>query len=213
MNFDELKKSWQQQPTDEDLQNPNLKYYKEVGNIMGKLRKNIKREFISWAVCMGFLFLVPILPIYKIEGYAAFAYYFFIVQISLSSLLYYRRFFYLVKSTKKIELLASKEHLLKLYYDLKYAVETYRIAAYVMIPQALFLYLIMIAQNRTTVWFDRLYHFKETFQQDPNFIVWMILSAIASIILVVGLTEFMIRAYYSNNITQIKEKLDQMEAE
>jgi hypothetical protein len=77
MNFDELKKSWQEQPTDEDLQNPNLKYYKEVGNIMGKLRKNIKREFISWVVCMGFLFLVPILPMYKIEGYAAFAYYFF----------------------------------------------------------------------------------------------------------------------------------------
>ncbi|WP_286778269.1 MULTISPECIES: hypothetical protein [Sphingobacterium] len=213
MNFDELKKSWQEQPTDEDLQNPNLKYYKEVGNIIGKLRKNIKREFISWVVCMGFLFLVPILPMYKIEGYAAFAYYFFIVQISLSSLLYYRRFFYLVKSTKKIELLASKEHLLKLYYDLKYAVETYRIAAYVMIPQALFLYLIMIAQNKTTVWFDRLYHFKETFQEEPNFIVWMILSAIVSIVLVVGLTEIMIRCYYSRYITEIKEKLDQMETE
>ncbi|MDQ1149208.1 hypothetical protein [Sphingobacterium zeae] len=213
MNFDELKKSWQEQPTDEDLQNPNLKYYKEVGNIMGKLRKNIKREFISWLCCMCFLFLVPILPIYKIEGYAAFAYYFFIVQISLSSLLYYRRFFYLVKSTKQIELLASKEHLLKTYYDLKYAVETYRIAAYVMIPQALFLYLIMIAQNRTSVWFDRLYHFKETFATDPNFIVWMILSAIVSIVLVVGVTEIMIRCYYSRYLIQIKEKLDQLETE
>ncbi|MNV31091.1 hypothetical protein D3C71_1223830 [compost metagenome] len=119
----------------------------------------------------------------------------------------------MVKSTKKIELLASKEHLLKLYYDLKYAVETYRIAAYVMIPQALFLYLIMIAQNKTTVWFDRLYHFKETFQQEPNFIVWMILSAIVSIVLVVGLTEIMIRCYYSRYIAEIKEKLDQMETE
>lgn len=213
MNFDELKKSWQEQPTDENLQNPNLKYYKEVGNIMGKLRKNIKREFISWLCCMCFLFLVPILPIYKIEGYAAFAYYFFIVQISLSSLLYYRRFFYLVKSTKQIELLASKEHLLKTYYDLKYAVETYRIAAYVMIPQALFLYLIMIAQNRTSVWFDRLYRFKETFATDPNFIVWMILSAIVSIVLVVGVTEIMIRCYYSRYLIQIKEKLDQLETE
>ncbi len=213
MNFDELKKSWQEQPTDEDLQNPNLKYYKEVGNIMSKLRKNMKREFISWLCCMCFLFLVPILPIYKIEGYAAFAYYFFIVQISLSSLLYYRRFFYLVKSTKQIELLASKEHLLKTYYDLKYAVETYRIAAYVMIPQALFLYLIMIAQNRTSVWFDRLYHFKETFAADPHFIVWMILSAIVAIVLVVGVTELMIRCYYSRYLVQIKDKLDQLETE
>jgi hypothetical protein len=157
--------------------------------------------------------MVPILPIYKIEGYAAFAYYFFIIQISLSSLLYYRRFFYLVKSAKKIELLASREHLLKLYYDLKYAVETYRIAAYVMIPQALFLYLIMIAQNRTTVWFDRLYHFRETFQQEPNFIVWMIVSAIVSIILVFLITELMIRAYYSKYVAQIREILDQMETE
>ncbi|WP_312790653.1 hypothetical protein [Sphingobacterium sp.] len=213
MNFDELKKSWQEQSTDEDLQNPNLEHYKEVGNIIVKLRKNIKREFISWALCMFFLFMVPILPIYKIEGYAAFAYYFFIIQISLSSLLYYRRFFYLVKSAKKIELLASREHLLKLYYDLKYAVETYRIAAYVMIPQALFLYLIMIAQNRTTVWFDRLYHFRETFQQEPNFIVWMIVSAIVSIILVFLITELMIRAYYSKYVAQIREILDQMETE
>jgi len=43
--------------------------------------------------------------------------------------------------------------------------------------------------------------------------VWMILSAIVSIVLVVGLTEIMIRCYYSRYITEIKEKLDQMETE
>ncbi|MDF2475771.1 MAG: hypothetical protein K0S24_1254 [Sphingobacterium sp.] len=213
MNFDELKKSWQEQPTDEDLQNPNLKHYKEVGNIMAKLRRNIKREFISWVVCMFFLIAVPMLPIYKISGYAAFAYYFFLVQISLSSLLYYRRFYYLIKSAKQIDLLASREHLLKLYYDLKYAVETYRIVAYVMIPQGLFLYLIMIGQNRAVAWFEKLYHFKETLQQDPNFILWMILSALISIVIIVVITEIMIRAYYGDYLKQIKENLDEMEAE
>ncbi|MGJ1410074.1 hypothetical protein ACR78Z_10385 [Sphingobacterium thalpophilum] len=213
MNFDELKKSWQEQSTEEDLHNPNLQQYKEVGNIMAKLRRNIKREFVSWLLCVIFLIAVPMLPFYKIQGYAAFAYYFFIVQICLSSLLYYRRFYYLIKSAGQIELLASREHLLKLYYDLKYAVETYRIVAYVMIPQALFLYLIMIGRNKAIEWFEKLYHFKETYQQDPDFILWMILSAIASIAIIAVITELMIRYYYGDYVKQIKENLDQMESD
>ncbi|MDM1294639.1 hypothetical protein HX021_10085 [Sphingobacterium sp. N143] len=213
MNFDELKKSWQEQPTDEDLQNPNLKQYKEVGNIMAKLRRNIKREFIAWLLCILFLVSVPLLPFYTIKGYAAFAYYFCIVQLSLSSLISYRRFYYLIKSARQIDHLTSREHLLKLYYDLKYAVETYRIVAYVMIPQGMFLYFIIIAQSKAVVWFEKLYHFKETLVQNPSFIVWMILAALVSIGITILITEIMIRMYYGDYLIKIKENLDQMEAE
>lgn len=213
MNFDELKKSWQEQPTDEDLQNPNLEKYKEVGNIMAKVRRNIKREFVWWILSVLFLIAVPILPIYKISGYAAFAYYFFIVQICLSSLLYYRRFYYLLKSAKQIDLLASREHLLKLYYDLKYAVETYRIVAYVMMPQGLFLYLILMGQHRAIRWFDKLYHFRETLALEPDFILSVFISGLVTVGLIIFFTEVMVRQYYGKYIGQIKENLDQMEAE
>ncbi|SEM73289.1 hypothetical protein SAMN05216436_10729 [bacterium A37T11] len=188
-----------------------LHRYKEVGNILVRLQKNIKKELLFSIFCMLFLFVIPLLPIYKIEGYATFVYYFVVVQLALSSLLYYQRFYYFYKSANQFELLGSREYLVKLYYELKYAIETYRITTYVLMPQGLVLFMILFGQRHSTAWLEKLYHFGTTLSQDPYFILWIILSTIASIVVVIVILEVMVRTSYEKYLKQIKSTLVQME--
>ncbi|EEI92052.1 hypothetical protein HMPREF0765_2376 [Sphingobacterium spiritivorum ATCC 33300] len=211
MNFDELKKQWDDQSSEQVQINPDLDQYKEVDNVLAKLRKNVKYEFITWIVAMLFLLVVPLIDLYKIEGYARFAYYLIFFQMLLSSMVYYRRFFYFYKSASQSEVLSSRENLLKMYYDLKFAIDSYKTTSYVMIPQALIMYMIMLSNGKFESWFNKLYHIGSTFAQDSNFIVWFVLSAIVSIALVIFIIEIMSYSYYGKHLKEIRKILDQLE--
>jgi len=211
MNFDELQKQWDSQSDDQITIDPNLERYRKVGTVLDKVRKNIRNEFLLWVGAMVFLVLVPLVDLYKIVGIARFTYYLILVQMLLASLGYYRRFFYFYKSTKQFEVLNSRENLLKLYYDLKFSIDSYKTISYVMIPQGLIMYLIMFSVGKVDVWIEKLYNLKDMVLQDPSFLVWIILSAIVSIVFIVVIIEIMAYQYYGKYLKQIKNTLDQLD--
>jgi hypothetical protein len=211
MNFDELQKQWDSQSDGQITIDPNLEKYRKVSSVLDKVRKNMRNEFLLWVGAMVFLIVVPLVDLYKIVGFARFTYYLILVQMLLASLGYYRRFFYFYKSTKQFEVLNSRENLLKLYYDLKFSIDSYKTISYVMIPQGMIMYLIMFSVGRADVWIEKLYHLKDTAAQDPNFLVWIILSAVVSIVFIVVIIEIMAYQYYGKYLNQIKSTLDQLD--
>ncbi|WP_270087633.1 hypothetical protein [Sphingobacterium sp. SYP-B4668] len=211
MNFDELQKQWDNQADDQMKIDPNLERYQQVDGVLDRVRRNIRNEFLLWVGAMIFLTIVPLVGLYRIEGIARFAYYLVLVQMLLASFVYYRRFYYFYKSTQQFEVLNSRENLLKLYYDLKFSIDSYKTISYVMIPQGLIMYGIMFSVGKADKWFEKLYHLKDTLAQEPNFVLWIVATAIVSVILVVFFIEMMAYQYYGKYLKQIKGTLDQLE--
>lgn len=213
MNFDELKEQWNNQTENNFEVDPNLSHYKSVGSILVKLRKNIKTEFISWLCAIIFLLVLPNLEVYQITGYAKVAYYCILFQMCLSSMFYYKKFFYFYKSTKQFELLSSRENLLKLYYDLKFSIETYKMSSYLLLPQGLLICFIFFSLGHSAEWVDKIYHFGETWKNDSSFIIFLMLGIFAGLVSLVICIESMSYYYYAKYLKMIKNNIDALEEE
>ncbi|AIM37927.1 hypothetical protein ACFX5U_14255 [Sphingobacterium sp. SG20118] len=213
MNFDEFKEKWNNQSENSFEVNSSLNHYKSVGNILARLRKNIKIEFISWLCAIIFLLVLPNIEIYKITGYAKVAYYFLLLQMGLASLLYYKKFFYFYRSTKQFELLSSRENLLKLYYDLKFSIETYKMSSYLLFPQGILICFIFFSLGHAGEWLDKIYNLGETWNQEPSFIVLLILGLVIGLVFLVICIETMSYYYYGKYLKMIKDNMDALEEE
>ncbi|UIR54587.1 hypothetical protein LZQ00_09905 [Sphingobacterium sp. SRCM116780] len=213
MNFDELKEQWNKQSEDNFEVNPNLNHYKSVGNILVKLRKNIKFEFISWVCAMLFLIVLPNIELYKITGYVKVIYYFLLLQLGFGSMFYYKRFYYFYKSTKQFELLTSRENLLKLYYDLKFSIETYKMSSYLLIPQGLVMFFIFFSLGHAGEWLEKIYHFSDTWHNNPSFLVFIGLGLVVSLVFLIICLELMSYYYYGKFLKMIKSNIDALDEE
>lgn len=213
MNFDELKEQWNNQAENNFEIDPNLNHYKSVGSILVKLRTNIKMEFFSWLCAITFLMLLPNIDTYMITGYTKVAYYFLLLQMCISSLFYYKKFFYFYKTTKQFELLSSRENLLKLYYDLKFSIETYKMSSYLLVPQGILICFIFFSLGHSAEWADKIYHFGATWENDSSFILFFILGVFAGLICLVVCIESMSYYYYGKYLKMIKKNIDALEEE
>ena len=207
MNFDELQKQWNNQST-EDVQ-INKESLHKTKSIVEKVNKNIRNELIFCLFSIVFLVAIPIIDQKYINGYLAFFYYFILFQIFICSLTYYKKFYLFKKSTQNQDALQSKENIIKMYYDLRFAVESYRSACYFLIPQIMVLYFILFSNDKTETYFNQIINFKETFENNPNLIFKIFGIGIFLLVLVIIFSEWMINQYYGKYLKQIKNILDQ----
>ena len=211
MNFDELKKQWDNQSGDEVQINPDLEKLKSANNILEELRKQIKNEFYLVAVSILFLFFIPIVPMYKISGITTVFYYFLVFYMLLGTVINYVRFFHFIKVTKEYEVNSSRDMLMKVYYELKYALDTYIVTTIVATPSGIGLYFILFSFGNSENYFNQLVNFSETYQSNPMFFVWILLLIICSILLIGAILYFMYVKYYGKRLKQIKQILDDLE--
>lgn len=211
MNFDELKKQWDNQSGDEVQINPDLEKLKSANNILEELRKQIKNEFYLVAVSILFLFFIPIVPMYKISGITTVFYYFLVFYMLLGTVINYVRFFHFIKVTKEYEVNSSRDMLMKVYYELKYALDTYIVTTIVATPSGIGLYFILFSFGNSENYFNQLVNFSETYQSNLMFFVWILLLIICSILLIGAILYFMYVKYYGKRLKQIKQILDDLE--
>ncbi|WP_177762226.1 hypothetical protein [Flavobacterium sp. I3-2] len=210
MNFDELQKQWNNQSTD-DIQIKKESLYK-TKSIISKVNKNIKNEFFLWVICMLFLVIVPYIDLYKVNGISAFFYYFILFQLLICSISYYRKFYAFRKSIKENDSFKSKENILKMYYELKFAVASYRAACYFLIPQALGLYFILFSDGKSEIYLNKIIKLNNTFLEEPLFILKIVLIGITLLIFVVALSEWMINFYYGKSLKQLKKVIEDFDS-
>ncbi|WP_312557709.1 hypothetical protein [Empedobacter brevis] len=211
MNFDELQKQWDNQSSEGVKIKKDFDQLKSASNILEDLRKKIKAEL--WVVVFSIIFIlvVPYISLYKINGISVFFYYFFSFYLLLGSIINYVRFYHFYKISKDFELNSSKEMLLKVYYELKYALDTYLVTTIVATPSGIGLYFIIFSFGNSEKFFNQIIHISETIKTNPNFILWMIALVIGSIVIIGVILYYMYVKYYGTKLTQIKQILDQLE--
>ena len=211
MNFDELQKQWDNQSSEDVKIQKDLKNLNTANNIFEDLRKKIKTELIITIISFAFLFVIPIVPIYKINGVVTFFYYFFIFYLLIAAIVTYLRFYHFYKISKDYEINSSKELLLKVYYELKYALDTYFITTIIATTNGIGLYFILFSFGNSEKYFAQLMNFSETFNSNPKFFIWLLLLIVFSIVFVGGLLYYMYVIYYGSRLKLIKEILNQLE--
>jgi len=209
MNFDELKKHWDKQPQKEINIKP--EYLTKSKSLAEKIIKSFRREALLWLSSIIFLFIVPFIDMYQIDGVVSVIYYFLLFQFVTFGLYYYRRFYTISKMIKKPNTFTSRESIIRLYYEFHFAIETYRSSIYILLPTAIALFVITAGKDKTYDLVDKFYHFKETLQTDPVFIYTVLIIGVVTIIGLILLSEWIIKKFYGRYLKQLKELMDEFE--
>lgn len=209
MNFDELQKKWNNQP-EKDI-NIKPEYLTKSKSLAEKIIKSFKREAFIWAVSIVFILVVPMIEMYQIKGVLSLIYYFLVCQFIVFGLYYYRRFYTISKMIKKPNTFTSRESIIRLYYELHFAIETYRSSIYILLPTSIALFVITAGKDKTYDLVDKFYHFKETFQTDPAFIYTVLILGIVTIVLLILFSEWIIKKFYGRYLKELKQLMDEFE--
>jgi len=209
MNFDELQKKWNNQPEQEINIKP--EYLTQTKSLADKIIKSFKREAFIWFTSIIFLFIVPYIEIYNISGIISVIYYFLVFQFIIFGLFYYRRFYTISKMIKQPNTFNSRESIIKLYYEFHFAIETYRSSIYILLPTSIALFTIMSGKDKTTDIIHKLYNFNATLETDPAFIYSILIIGVLSIVLLILLSEWIIKRFYGRYLKQLKQLMDEFE--
>ena len=145
------------------------------------------------------------------NGVLSLIYYFLVCQFIVFGLYYYRRFYTISKMIKQPNTFSSRESIIKLYYEFHFAIETYRSSIYILLPTSIALFTIMSDKEKTTEIINKFYHFNETLQTDPTFIYSILIIGVISIVLLILLSEWLIKRFYGRYLKQLKELMDEFE--
>lgn len=209
MNFDELQKQWDKQPEKDIKIKP--EYLTKTKSLADKIIKSFRREAILWFSSIVFLFIVPFIDIYQINGVISLVYYFMLFQFVIFGLYYYRRFYTISKMIKQPDTFSSRESIIRLYYEFYFAIETYRSAIYILLPTSIVLFVIMSGKDKTTEIVEKFYHFSATLQTEPGFIYSIVIIGVVSVILLILFSEWMVKKFYGRYLKQLKELMDEFE--
>ena len=211
MNFDNLKKQWDNQSADEVIINPNLEKLESANNVIEDVVKKIKNEFILVVLSFIFLLILPFIPHYKIDGITTVFYYFFMFYILIGSFINYIRFYHFYKLTKVYQLNTSKDMLMKVYYELKYALDTYLVTSIVTMPSGIGLYFIVFSFGNSEKYISYFGDISRTYNSNPMFFVYILALIFGTIIFIGAFVYYMYVKYYGKRLKHIKDILNSLE--
>jgi len=209
MNFDELQKQWNNQSTD-DVQ-INKESLHKTKSIIDKINNNFKNEFIFWIISIIIIAFYPCINRYGNWGNSLIIYYFLFLQMLLSGIFYYKRFYIFRKLTKKNNFLQSKTNIIKIYYELKFAIESYKTACYLLIPQTIGLVVIIKIKYKINDYAEQFINFKTTWENNPDFVWKTVFSLILLITFIIVFSEWIINNYYKKYLKQLKKVIEDFE--
>lgn len=192
MNFDELKKQWDNQSTNEVEINPDLEIKKEANTIIDKVRKVMKKDFFFQLTSFPMLFIYPYLfgistPLIWFIVFC----YFIIMVIPLTTLIQF------YNKSYKLEY-NSLKNINWFYYNYKFSIDIFRIYTYIICVLIIMFVGIVFYEKYNEVDDDFLMIFTIIFV--PNYTVFCIL-----------MTKWWINKLYIKPLKELEEIVNQLE--
>lgn len=208
MNFDELKKQWDNQSSDEVNIDSDLEKLKSANTILAKVRTRVKIDFVGYLLVSMLFIVLGFLYWFEKSSVEKLSMIMLIIQFIVFGILCYRRFYYFYRSSSPKNI-STKENLIKIFYELKFAIDTYKIAIFTVVPLG-FLYIVFIKPNDNIDEIIRF--FDELFRQPFYLIIFIVLTSI-SIIIFWFCISIPINITYKPYVKQINQILNQLEEE
>ncbi|WP_114792205.1 hypothetical protein U0035_10195 [Niabella yanshanensis] len=199
MNFDNLRSEWDAEKAD-DVQIPDaiekLQRAKHpLVQLKATMKKELQMQVISLALFIFFPFILQMGPSLYLIYYLGFM---VITIVSAYYLLAFSRFY---KGVDAFDL-ASKDQLLKIYFDLQLNMERYRSWAFLLIPFLMFTIGLFSYSHlqRAGKW--------ETLTGLPVILLFII--GFASMVFMIAATNWWLKYYYGKYVNQLKEVIDSL---
>ncbi|MFD2743658.1 MULTISPECIES: hypothetical protein [Sphingobacterium] len=207
MNFDEIKKQWDQQAG--DLVQVRPASLQKTQSILETIRKNFKRELIYTSIALIFLLTIPFYE--DFHEVIVIVYYLIILQVVLITISHFKNIHRITRIDRNPYILNSKENLQQVYYELKYTIELQRRMIFFMAPLSTMIYFILIGRENAMQWFSNYYHFTDTLDKNPWFFVWNLLGLATFLAFVMYRSSVQIEKRYGTPLTEIKSVLEDIE--
>ncbi|MDR2281703.1 MAG: hypothetical protein LBE37_00760 [Sphingobacterium sp.] len=200
MNFEELKSTWNADPTQEVHIPEHIKQLRKAQHPLDKLKRNMKNEGYMQIVAIIFMAFAPQLFALASDTYLIYyTSYAIVVLVSIYYLNIFRQFYQRVSHYTN----DTKDNLSEIYYEFKLNIERYHSFGFLLIPFLL-------------VW-TSVYTYSRLIEQGKNLNV-IPDSSKQSLLLVIVITLFLIplaivawtRYFYSPYTKQIKAVLDEL---
>lgn len=203
MNFDELKKEWDEQIIDEKELNPQLDKMEEAHLPIDNIRRKMKKEFY---VQLGSMILVFFLPkIFNFNEKETFVFIFFYGLAAAFTFYYFYKFFKFYKHSYNLTY-NSTRNLTWFYYELKMNIELYKAFTYILIfitISALFVFTSIVNGNNFLSFF--------TFHPEDTKHSWALINFIIYILIALVITEVYPTIVYGRPLKQVKKVLDELD--
>lgn len=204
MNFNELQKQWNDEPTDK-IHVPNtIDTLREAQTPIDKVRKKMKMDFFTQIILLVAVGFSPLIFNFSKEVTALFIPFYGIMAGFMSY--YYYKFFVFYKKSYDMSF-DSRKNLLWFYYELKLNIELYKALTYIMFFLGFSFGVLfgMITKDHSKI--DNLLSgFEDKTQVLIIFIVVMVVFSFF-------MAEFIPRWYYGKHLKQVKSVLDQLDEE
>lgn len=204
MNFNELQKQWNDEPTDK-IHVPNtIDTLREAQTPIDKVRKKMRMDFFTQIILLVAIGFAPLIFNFSKEVTALFIPFYGIMAGFMSY--YYYKFFVFYKKSYDMSF-DSRKNLLWFYYELKLNIELYKALTYIMffIGFSFGVLFGMITKDHSKI--DSLLSgFEDKTQVLIIFIIVMVVFSFF-------MAEFIPRWYYGKHLKQVKSVLDQLDEE
>ncbi len=204
MDFNDIQNVWDNEKTENVVLPSNLEKIQSANTPLGKIRKNLKKEFVYQVIFIVLIGFIPYFYDYP-ENWIIPFYLFFSVLVAVC--LYYSIKLYLFYKRLNVVSLKTKDNLYETYFDVRLNMELYKTFGFALTP-LMVLFLIGFIYYQFSL--------KANFQI-TDFSNFQLLSAFAIIIfyiLLTGLTlEWWVQYFYGKYAAEIKKVIDELREE
>lgn len=202
MNFDELKKQWNNEDNESSVQiSESMLRIKEAHTPVDQIRKKMKHEFYVQILSLVAMTFTP--KLFNFSPDLKLIFFIFYAIACGFTAYYFFKFYTSYKHSYDLSL-DSRKNLLWFYYEMKMNLELYKALTYIIGFIALAfgcIYLLVIKNMALT----------KLISEFPVF--YMVLNCFASILLLGFITELWSKYYYGKYLDQIKKILDSLDME
>ena len=192
MNFDELKKQWDNQPSDDVQINQDLEIKNEANTVIDKVRKVMKKDFFFQLTSFPLLLLYPFIFEFNTPLI------WFVILCYIIILIFpLKILFKFYKTSYRLEY-NSLKNINWFYYNYKFSIETFRVYSYIV--------------SVLVIMFIGIVFYEKYYEKDLEFIsIFSIVFIPLYAILCVFGTNWWINRYYKKPLLELDEIVNQLE--
>ena len=200
MNFDNLKSEWDKERAD-DVQIPDaIEKLQRAKHPLAQLKATMKKELQMQVVSLALFIFFPFILQMHSSTYILLYYLGFMV-ITIISVYYLWAFSRFYKTVDAFDL-ASKDQLLKIYFDLQLNMERYRSWAFLLTPFLMFTIGLFVYSRQVAT------------GSLPSFssvsVLFVFILCFASLVFMIAATNWWLKYYYGKYVDQLKAVLDSL---
>jgi len=204
MNFNELQKQWNNEPTDRIHIPENIDLLRAAQTPIDKVRKKMKNEFFIQMVMVVFIAFTPML-LHFTDKLTALFIPFYGIMVGFTAYYYYKFYVFYKKSYDMT--FDSRKNLLWFFYELKLSIELYKALTYIMFFLGFSFGVLAgsVTDNNNTL--------TNFLDKNEAGLAIAIAIIIGLIVFSFAVAEIIPRVCYGKHLKQVKGVLDQLDEE